>query len=78
MADDLEPPARAAAAAAGRARELTDGMDLSGKLYRGEHEGEVRGWLYEHRSKLRIEFRGGRDPRPQKGGYLIMGRVVKL
>lgn len=56
---------------------LTAGTDVAGKLYRGEHEGEVQGWLYDHRTRLRIEFRGSRDPRPQKRGYLITGKVMR-
>jgi hypothetical protein len=46
---------------------------MTGKLYRGALDGEVRGWLFDHRSGFRVEFTGCRDPR---GGYLLMGKVV--
>lgn len=55
---------------------LTTGTDVAGKLYPGPHEGMVQGWLYDYRSKLRVEFRGTRDKRPNKKGYLIAGRVI--
>lgn len=54
---------------------LTAGADVAGKLYPGPHEGMVQGWLYDHRTRLRIEFCGSRDPRPRKRGYLITGTV---
>lgn len=59
----------------GEQPQLTLGVALTGKLYRGETDGAVRGWLFDHKTGLRIEFNGARDPRPQ-GGYLLMGKVV--
>lgn len=48
---------------------------MTGKLYRGETEGEVRGWLFDHRTNARVEFTGVRDPRGN--GYLLAGRVLR-
>jgi hypothetical protein len=57
-------------------RPLQPAMAFSGKLVRGETDGSVRGWLFDHRSGTRIEFDGCRDPRG--GGYLLAGRVVPV
>lgn len=46
---------------------------LTGKLYARE-DGGVRGWLYDHRTGLRFEFEGVRDPRGK--GYLLVGKRV--
>jgi hypothetical protein len=51
-----------------------EGHEYTGKLYRGEHEGSVRGWLID-RMGTRIEFNGVKDPRPDKGGYILIGKV---
>lgn len=54
---------------------LTEGQALTGKLYRSVTEGELRGWLYDFRTELRVEFRGCRDPRGR--GYLLVGAVKR-
>lgn len=50
---------------------------MTGKLYRGENDGEVRGWLFDHRTGARVEFTGVRDPRAN-GGYLLIGKVLRV
>ena len=47
----------------------------TGKLLPGERPGDVKGWLYNHHSGVRIEFTGAKDPRP-KQGYLIIGKAA--
>lgn len=52
--------------------------EFTGKLYRGEHDGTVRGWLID-RMGFRIEFGGFKDPRPRAGGgYIIIGRLAHI
>jgi len=68
---------RVSGAAAAAPAESTRPREYTGKLYRGEHEGTVRGWLVD-RLGSRIEFDGTKDPRPQKGGYIIIGRLVAM
>lgn len=50
---------------------------FTGKLMKGAEEGSVRGWLYDHKTGLRIEFNGAKDPRPG-GGYLLVGKRVPV
>lgn len=50
--------------------------EYTGKLYRGEHEGTVRGWLL-HRGGCRLEFSGTKDHRRQ-GGYILIGRLTHM
>lgn len=48
--------------------------DFTGRLVKGDGEGEVRGWIIVAATKERIEFRGFKDPRGH--GYLLVGRRV--
>lgn len=69
-----------------RSREQSEAVSVAvqaftGKLMKGAEEGSVRGWLYDHKTGLRIEFSGAKDPRPQGsrgGGYLLVGRRVPV
>lgn len=55
-------------------RLLPLGTAFTGKLYRGEQDGTVIGWLWDHKTETRITFDGCRDPRGN--GYLIMGKAT--
>jgi len=52
------------------------GYEYTGHLDRGEHEGEIVGWLID-RLGYRLEIRGAKDPR-RGGGYILTGRVVHI